>query len=201
MNIFQRLNEVRKAVLYIQKDKTVQNYKAVSHDMVVAMCREHFVKHGIITYPEQTRGLMNPAGMKAAKDGAGTVPDPMRLYEAAYLIHFVNMDEPADRVSVQIEAHALDNGDKAPGKAVTYATKAAILKLLMLETGENEESRMEHTRTITDDQAATLDALIADVGADKAKFMKWAKVGSLDDISAKAYATCVQMLEQKRKAV
>ena len=142
MNIYQKINEIRKAVDYIQKDKQVQTYKAVSHDMVVAVVRKAFVKEGVITYPEQIGGVMNAQGVKASKDGNATVPDSMRLYEGKYIIHFVNIDDPLDRISVPIEAHANDNGDKAPGKAVTYATKAAILKVLMLETGENDESRM-----------------------------------------------------------
>ena len=60
-----------------------------------------------------------------------------------YNIHFVNIDDPADRLTVSINAHAADNGDKAPGKCASYATKTAILKALSLETGENDESREE----------------------------------------------------------
>lgn len=198
MNIYQRINEVRKAVLYVQKDKTVQNYKAVSHDMVVALCRDAFVKHGIVTYPEQVSGVMNPTGVKAAKDGSGTIPDPMRLYEGAYLIHFVNMDEPADRISVRIEAHANDNGDKAPGKAVTYATKSALLKVLMLETGENDESRVEHTRTVSEEQVDELEALIDEVSADRGKFLRYLKIASLEELPAKSFAAAKSALESKR---
>jgi hypothetical protein len=200
MNVFQRLNEVRKAVAYVKKDKAVQNYKAVSHDMVVAVCRDAFVKHGIVTYPEQIRGVMNPAGTKASKDGSGTIPDPMRLYEGGYAIHFVNVDEPADRVTVMIEAHALDNGDKAPGKAVTYATKAALLKVLMLETGEDDESRVEHTRTISDEQIAQIEALIVEAKADRPKFLRYLKLDALDSLPAKSFDSVVKILEEKRKA-
>jgi hypothetical protein len=42
---------------------------------------------------------------------------------------------------VTLPSHALDNGDKAPGKAISYATKYALLKTFLLETGEDEESR------------------------------------------------------------
>lgn len=199
MNIYQRLNEVRRAVTYIQKDKQVNNYRAVSHDMVVAVCRDHFVKHGIATYPEQVAGTLHPQGVKASKDGSGTVPDPMRLYEGTYLIHFVNIDDPADRVSVRIDAHAQDNGDKAPGKAVTYATKSALLKVLMLETGENDESRVEHLRTITEDQLSELAALIIDTGADEAKFLAYLKVGSLEELPASSFSVAKAALEAKRK--
>ena len=42
-------------------------------------------------------------------------------------------------------AHANDHGDKAPGKSLSYATKGAILKALMIETGETDEGRIpEH---------------------------------------------------------
>jgi hypothetical protein len=42
---------------------------------------------------------------------------------------------------VIVSAHANDQGDKAPGKALSYAVKSAILKVLMIETGESDESR------------------------------------------------------------
>ena len=53
------------------------------------------------------------------------------------------MDDPSDKFSIEIEAHALDHGDKAPGKALSYAKKYAVLKLLEIETGEEEEGRQD----------------------------------------------------------
>ena len=66
----------------------------------------------------------------------------MHLYSGDYAVHFVNIDQPEDRVTICINAHAADNGDKAPGKCASYATKSAMLKMFSLETGENEESRI-----------------------------------------------------------
>jgi hypothetical protein len=37
----------------------------------------------------------------------------------------------------------MDNQDKAPGKALSYAKKYAVLKLFEIETGEDEESRFQ----------------------------------------------------------
>jgi hypothetical protein len=65
----------------------------------------------------------------------------MHLYSGDYIVHFVNIDDPKDTASVSINAHAADNGDKAPGKAASYATKYAMLKMFSLETGENDEQR------------------------------------------------------------
>lgn len=202
MNIYQRINEVRKLIAYVKKDKQIVgggNYKAVSHDMVVAVCRDAFVKHGIVSFPQQKRGHMNPQGVRASKDGNSTVPDSMRLYEGGYEIHFVNMDDPTDRIVVEIEAHALDNGDKAPGKAVTYATKAAMLKVLMLETGEDDESRVESSRVITDEQIEELETLAGEIGADMIGYLKFLKIRSLEELPAKSFDGAKKALEAKRQ--
>lgn len=201
MNIYQKINAIRKEVAYIQKDKTVQNYKAVSHDFVVAICREHFVTQGVIVYPEQTAGVMGAQGVKPSKDGNSTVPDPMRLYEGGYIIHFVNADDPADRLSVAIQAHANDNGDKAPGKAVTYATKSAILKVLMLETGENEESRApQKLEPMDEEQQATITAICEESTPSRLPgLLASYKAKSLDEIPANEYGRIIAILRKPKK--
>lgn len=145
MNIYQRINKVMQTVKYVQKDATVQNYKAVSHDQVVAKCRPAFVENGIVIYPEQ----IGESRIEPIIKADGTLSAMMR-YQAKYAVNFVNMDKPDDKITVSIEAHAQDNCDKAPGKALTYATKAAILKVLCLETGESDESRMQEIDTSED---------------------------------------------------
>jgi len=134
-NLLQRIVEVRKQVQYIQKDKSVStgggSYKAVTHDTVTGMIRSHLIEQGIVIVPDLVSGLFHPK-----EDGA-----KQRLYEASYIVNFVNADQPEEKVSMHVSAHALDNGDKAPGKALSYATKYAMLKLFSLETGEDEESR------------------------------------------------------------
>ena len=138
MNIYQRINAVRKAINYIQKDKSVSagpagSYRAVTHDAVTGMIRQHLVEHGIIIAPTLIDSVFH-----AKEEGA-----KQRLYSASYDVRFINMDAPDECVTIRIEAHALDNGDKAPGKAISYATKYAILKLFNIETGEDEESRYQ----------------------------------------------------------
>lgn len=152
-NIYQRINAVMKQVQYVQKDKAVSagqggNYKAVTHDQLVSVARSALVEHGIVIEPHQTEGELFPQSLKA--DGT---PSTMRLYRGMYSVHFVNIDAPTEVAVVNIEAHANDNGDKAPGKALTYAVKSAILKLLWLETGENDESRVEERVTRQKSQA------------------------------------------------
>ena len=196
LNIYQRVNKVRDAVKYLQKDAKVEGYKAITHDAVTSACREHLTTHGILIVPHQDSSDV----IQVAQTSKGT---PIIRYSGWYDIQFVNIDEPEQIVSVRVEAHANDHGDKAPGKALSYAVKAAMLKLFSIETGESEESRLEMAQgmaPITEEQAATLDSLIDEVGADRIKFLRYMKVNKLEDIRAQAYDDAVSALEAKRKA-
>ena len=160
MNLHQRMNEVRKAIGYVQKDKSVDtgrgSYRAVTHDAVTGMVREHLIKNGVIIVPSVVSAIFHPKDTPEAKQ---------RLFEATYQIDFVNVDDPNDKITTTQVAHALDNGDKAPGKAMSYATKYAILKLFNIETGEDEESRYQQDYFDVEDYlskikaASTLDEL------------------------------------------
>lgn len=141
LNLFNRINQVRKAIGYVQKDKAVStgqgSYKAVTHDQVTALVRGAMIDAGIICYPEliASASLPKEEGSKQFR------------YEATYAFHFVNADDPADKITVTIQAHAMDNADKAPGKALSYAKKYAVLKVFEIETGEDEESRFKETES------------------------------------------------------
>lgn len=194
MNIYQRINQVMRKVTYVKRDASVGNYWAVSHDQVVSVARQHFVEAGVVIFPEQIAGeVLDNRGKQI-------------LYDAAYKIHFVNMDDPQDCISVDIHAHALDNGDKAPGKAVTYATKSAILKVLCLETGQNDESRAEireQAQPISAEQAEEIKTLLRETESDTPKFLsavsRAAKTNvlSVDDMPQSAYDFAIVALRKK----
>lgn len=156
-NIYQRINAVMKQVQYVQKDASISgggpSYKAVTHDNVTAQLRDHLVKEGIVVQVEQLQSKM-----LVMRDLSKEVK--MHLYSGDYAVHFVNIDDPKDKATVTINAHAADNGDKAPGKAASYATKYAMLKIFSIETGENEESRTGETINYTDHQKAQFDELL-----------------------------------------
>ena len=137
MNVFQRINAVRKDIGYIQKNKSVStgggSYMAVTHDAVIGILREHLIKHGVVVMTSLESGEFDQK-----EEGS-----KQRLYRATFNVVFINEDKPADQVAVIVPAHAMDNADKAPGKAMSYATKYALLKTFNIETGEDEESRYQ----------------------------------------------------------
>lgn len=137
MNLYEKINEIRKAVEYIQKDKAVStgtgSYKAVTHDAVTGILRKHLIEHGIVCIPNLVKSETHPKD-----EGAKQF-----RYDATYSFDFVNAEAPTEKLTIIIEAHAMDNADKAPGKAISYAKKYAVLKLFEIETGEDEESRYQ----------------------------------------------------------
>ncbi len=133
MNIYQRLNEIKKEIKYIKKDTTVQSYKALSHDMVTASTRELFIKHGVICFPSLKSKEWIPASGDA-KQGR---------YDAIYIIAFISIDDPKDMFTIEVGSQGLDSQDKAPGKTISMAKKIAVLKVLDLESGDSEESRIK----------------------------------------------------------
>ena len=136
-NIHKRINWVRSKISYIQKDATVRGYKAVRHDAVTASLRPFVIDAGITT-------LQSLKSSSVADTGSTTKNNvPIIRYEAIYEIIYLNSVRPDDKLTVTVEAHALDQGDKAPGKAMSYAKKYADLKTFGIETGEDEESRIE----------------------------------------------------------
>lgn len=142
LNLAQRINQVRRGIDYIQKDKSVStgtsgSYKAVTHDQVTAMVRQHMIDAGIICYPVLVCSRVAETLDKEGK------PSRNIRYEATYDFTFANCDDQKDAITLRIESHAMDNQDKAPGKALSYAKKYAVLKLFEIETGEDEESRYQ----------------------------------------------------------
>lgn len=135
--IYKKLAAVRREIEYIQKDKRVGEggYMAVTHDMVTAQVRGALIKAGVLIVPSVcgVPGVVL-TGTHTAKEV------PYIRFEALYNVRFVSEDD-GSHVEMTVAAHALDHGDKAPGKALSYATKYAILKMFNIETGEDEEGR------------------------------------------------------------
>ena len=123
-NIYQRILGIMSDVSYIQKgDKTVANqYRYVSHDQVTAKIHPLLVKHGV---------LCIPTVKSLTQEGNRT--------HVELIICFVNVDNPSDQFAVTYHGYGVDAGDKGPGKAISYAFKVAILKVLALETGEDPD--------------------------------------------------------------
>jgi hypothetical protein len=119
----------------------------------MAMLREHLIKHGVVMVIRQPE--MELIG--------GVGDTKQKVYQGRYEMDLVNMDKPEEIVTHSAYAHGMDGGDKAPGKAQTYAVKIMLVKGFGIETGEDEESRAEKIdkkNTVIGEQIAELERLV-----------------------------------------
>jgi hypothetical protein len=131
-NIYQRVNAVMNDCNYLQK-KAAQQGKGIKYDEVIAMLREHLINHGVVmTFNQSSMELLG--GVEGTKQ---------KVYQGSYAMTLTNMDKPDQTINHTVFAQGMDGGDKAPGKAFTYAVKMMLVKGFAIETGEDEESRAE----------------------------------------------------------
>lgn len=194
MSIYEKLNKVMKSVAFVTKDTSVgfgnNSYKAVSHDKVTEIVRPHFVEHGIIVAPYQVEKGISIDG-KTSKGN-----DKIR-FEAVYDVAFIDCEDAASKVIVRVEAHAEGSDDKCAGKALSYAVKNAMLKVLMLETGENDEEGVKNT--IDSKQTASINQWIIDTGTDVEKFCKAYNIASVDQLPSGMFLQALSQLQKKAK--
>ena len=201
MNVFQRCNAVRNAVAYVQKDKKVEGYMAVTHDVVTALLRPAMVEHEVFTIVQIVEGVTVLTGTQTK---SGT---PIIRFEGVFDVFFVNGAEGmADSFKVRVSAHANDHGDKAPGKATSYALKTALLKTFNLESGEDDEGRIEaEPTTISSGQLIELRAHVEKLRypVDETLRALAEKVYSLKDIAelrAEYFDDAIRRLDAKAAA-
>ena len=195
-NIYQRINAVMGDCDYLQK-KQMQQGKGIRYDEVMAMIRPLLIKHGIVMAVRQT-AFENISGIEGTKQ---------KIYQGYYEMDLVNMDNPEEKVTHTVYAHGMDGGDKAPGKAHTYATKLMLVKGFGIETGEDEESRaekMDRFTVINDTQAAELKEMLSDEvdgvkGWSKSykPFLRAYRIGSIPDLPASKFDEVVAKIKGK----
>ena len=83
---------------------------------------------------------------------------------------------------------------------VTYGQRYLIKMIFNIAVGEDDDgNRAGAGPLLSTDQVAELQALIEDVGANKALFLEWLGVGSLSEIPVKRYAQAIKALNDKRR--
>lgn len=92
------------------------------------------------------------------------------------------------------------------GSAATYARRYALMAAFCIVGDEDDDanaavkgSNGKDAPLISEQQVADIDALIQEVGADKARFLKYLKIAKLEQIPAANFKTVCAELEAKRR--
>lgn len=93
-------------------------------------------KHKVYSYPAE-REIVETAVLTSSKsDGTESKQQFMRIRT---VYRFVDMENPSDYIDIATYGDGVDSQDKAPGKAMTYADKYALLKAYKIITGDDPD--------------------------------------------------------------
>lgn len=149
MNIYQKMLNVQSELNAVAKNLSVgvgrNSYKAVGEADVLAAVKPIEAKHGIYSYPYDRR-IVSEQIMTTESDYNGKVTKKNNQFirvETTY--RFVNTDKPDEYVDIKSYGDGVDSQDKAPGKAMTYSDKYALLKAYKIITGDDPDQNYSQT--------------------------------------------------------
>lgn len=142
-NIYQKMLMATEKIETVKKELTVgkgQNqYKAVAEKEVLEAVKPIEIELGIYSYP-YSRKVIDTNILTTTSEYNGDVKEKNQLFMRLETIYrFINVDNPSEFMDVTTYGDGVDSQDKAPGKAMTYADKYALLKAYKIETGDDPD--------------------------------------------------------------
>lgn len=147
MNIFQRMSAITSEISRVAKNLNVDagksSYKAVGEADVLEAVKPAEVKYGVYSYPvEQGTEIVESGTITSETTYNGEKRQRQQQFMRVRRVYrFVNIDNPDEFVDMATYGDGMDSGDKAPGKAMTYADKYALLKAYKITTGDDPDQK------------------------------------------------------------
>lgn len=140
MNIYEKMAKATEKIAKVAKGLTVETgkgkgYKAVGEADVLAAVKPIEAELGIYSYPVSREIVEQGLTTVKTQYGEGL----RRLFSIATVYRFVNTENPDEYIDVTTYGDGIDSQDKAPGKAMTYADKYALLKAYKIQTGDDPD--------------------------------------------------------------
>ena len=201
LNIYQRLLKITNDLETVKKNLTVElksgkGYKAVGEVDVLNAVKPLEVKYGVYSYPIK-RSVIESKEMINKYD---TVNLFMRV-ETTY--RFVNVDKPDEFIDTITYGDGVDSQDKAPGKAMTYADKYALLKAYKIATGDDpdqnasEEDKVDKIVYATESQIKIIKELFTPERI--TAMLEYSKVDSLQKLTTEQASEYIKREKAKQQ--
>ena len=140
MNIYEKMSAITEEITAVAKNLNVgwgkNQYKAVSEADVLAAVKPIEIKHGVYSYPF-SREIIDTSVLTSTKPDGSDARQLFMRVETVY--RFVNTEKPDEYIDITTYGDGVDPQDKAPGKAMTYGDKYALLKAYKIITGDDPD--------------------------------------------------------------
>jgi hypothetical protein len=142
-NIYQRMSAITAELNAVAKNLRVgegrNSYQAVGEADVLAAVKPLEAKYGVYSYP-LARTIVQQETITTTKTYNGQTSEQTKLFiRLQTLYRFVSVDNPGECIDITSYGDGLDSADKAPGKAMTYSDKYALLKAYKIITGDDSD--------------------------------------------------------------
>lgn len=210
MNLQEKMSAITAEIMTVAKNLEVGigsgRYKAVSEADVLRAVKPIERKHGVYSYP-RARRIVETGNMEG-RNGSKSF---YVFIETDYV--FVNIENPVEELSITSYGMGVDPQDKAPGKAMTYCDKYALLKAYKIQTGDDpdqfaseEQSSIKQTRQtatralkIGELKANALLSRLAPFGVTAETLTAKYKVASVADLTEQQHLALCKWAEQQEK--
>lgn len=191
-NLWQKISQVQGEVGRVQKALTVQTgqgkgYKAVSESDILDAVNDAERKAGLVSY-QSALEIVDQRTDEVLKNGYKTLQYYLRVKAT---VRVVDVDDPEKWVEFTGFGDGIDYGDKACGKAATYANKYALMKGYKIATGDDpDKEASKETQRVTGgaspgDIAELTQRLTAERKAKTLRFYHISTLAELTDTQAK----------------
>ena len=144
LNIYERLSLITEEIGVVEKGLNVQvtktsSYKAVSERDVLDAVKPIENKYRVYSYPAKREITDREILVKESEYNGNTTKTNTLFMRIETTYRFVNIDNPSEYIETTVYGDGLDTGDKATGKAMTYADKYALMKAYKISTGDDPD--------------------------------------------------------------
>lgn len=198
LNIYEKLSLITEEIGVVEKKSTVgtgvNKYKAVSERDVLDNIKPIEKKHRVYSYPVSREIIESDTLVKETEYNGETKRINQSFMRIKTIYRFINLDKPEEFIETTVYGDGIDTGDKAPGKAMTYADKYALMKAYKISTGDDPDKEVSpeagYTKKDTTDYRSILAAKLKEAG----KLEEYAKKYKLN--AKTPQSKCKELLEE-----
>lgn len=208
MNIYEKMAEITAEINTVAKNLQVdtgkgKGYKAVSEADVLAAVKPIEKKHGVYSYPYDREIVESGELVNQTQYG-----ERKSLFLRVKTVYrFVNTEKADEYIDIVTYGDGVDTQDKAPGKAMTYGDKYALLKAYKIQTGDDPDqnasgelvSQNIRTQKIGTDKIAAISTRANNMGLPLETILHQYRLASIGDMTEEQFYDCVQRLNAEEK--
>lgn len=200
LNIYQRMlaatSEINKVAKNLKVGVGNNSYKAVAESDVLEAVKPVEEQFGIYSFPLSREIVKDEISVTTTEYEGRKSEKASYFMRVKTIYRFVNVDKPDEYIDITTYGDGIDSQDKAPGKAMTYGDKYALLKAYKIQTGEDPDAKPSKRKTVEPPTAEQLKQA-EELSIDLDRLAAYAKV----DVSELSKSDLADAIEIKKKAL